>query len=73
MGSIEGRYSDGQWHWQTSGIFSIIEAIRENNRKNKEIEEMRKENNRLLEEENNRRKREIEIKNKIEKKNKYYN
>ena len=68
MGSIEGSYYDGQWHWRNSGIFTIIDVIRENNRKNKEIEEIRKENNRLLEEENNKRKREIEIKNKIEKK-----
>ena len=59
MGSIEGSYYDGQWHWRNSGIFTIIDVIRENNRKNKEIEEMRNKI-KFLSEENKANKKDIE-------------
>ena len=76
MGGVNGYYSNGRWHWETFGLFAIpgaiIDAVQESKRKQRYIEDQRRENERRREEEriereNQRRKLE-ETKNKIIKK-----
>ena len=73
MGGVEGHYSNGEWHWETYGLFAIpgaiLDAVRESKRKKRYIEEQRRENERRAqrereERENQRRKLE-EMNNKI--------
>ena len=59
MGGIEGHYSNGEWHWETYGIFSIpgaiVNAVKESNRKSRYIEEQRRENERRIQTEREER------------------
>ena len=76
MGGVEGRYENGRWKWETSGLFAIpgaiIDAVEESDRKKRYIEEQRRENERRREEERiereNQRRKIEETKNKINKK-----
>ena len=59
MGGIEGHYSNGEWHWETYGIFSIpgaiVNAVKESNRKSRYIKEQRRENERRIQTEREER------------------
>ena len=59
MGGVEGHYSNGEWHWETYGLFSIpgaiANAVKESKRKSRYIEEQRRENELIIQREREKR------------------
>ena len=61
MGGVQGSYYNGEWHWQTYGLFAIpgmiADSVKESKRKTRYIEEQRRENERRAQQEREERER----------------
>ena len=61
MGGVQGSYYNGEWHWQSYGLFAIpgmiADSVKESKRKTRYIEEQRRENERRAQQEREERER----------------